>query len=123
MRLSLLLQLSLGTDRFQAERGWAGVRACKRAISLAVERARVAMLTGAERRLAIDIPSGYGNAFHAKGDALPDFREVRAMWQHPHRWRKECVGETVFGPEWAGKHLPELSREAKYQDVISRSLL
>jgi hypothetical protein len=84
---------------FQAEtRAGAGARACKRAIPLAVERERVAMPTGAERRLVIDIPSGYGNAFRAKRDALPGFRKVRPMWKHAHRGRKECVGETVFLP-------------------------
>jgi hypothetical protein len=25
------------------------------------------------------------------------------MWQHANRGRKECVGETVFGPNGQGK--------------------
>jgi hypothetical protein len=25
------------------------------------------------------------------------------LWQHAHRGRKECVGETVFGPKGTGK--------------------
>jgi hypothetical protein len=26
-----------------------------------------------------------------------------ALWQHAHRGREECVGETVFGPKVAGE--------------------
>jgi hypothetical protein len=99
LRLSLLLKLSLGTDRFQAERGRGRELAPANAIPLAVEQSRVAMPTGAERRLVIDIPSGYGNTFRAKRDVLPDFRQVRPKWQRAHRGRKEWVGETVFGPK------------------------